>query len=275
MNLIINADDYGLTLNVSKGIIEGMKKGIITDTSAIVSTMDFPESAKMALENDICEMGLHCLLTMGQPILPANECKSLVNEKGYFYNREEFRHIEVNIEEVRNEIEAQIERFTSTGLKLNHLDTHHGFMNKSDEMTKLFIELAIKYDVPLRNELSRKGKDKAMDLYKEAKIIQTEHLFFNTKFPFHTIDEIIEYLELAQKTYEVVEIGCHPGYSDELLEKISVLNTDREIELEVFKNQSLIDFVRKENITLLSYSDLKKLNRRKKDKHEENNISCR
>lgn len=275
MNLIINADDYGLTINVSKGILEGMKKGIISDASAIVSTADFLESAKMALENDICEMGLHCLLTMGQPILPVNECKSLVNEKGCFYNREEFKHIEVNIEEVRRELEAQIERFTSTGLKLNHLDTHHGFMNKSEEMTKLFIELAVKYDVPLRNEVSRKGDKKVMDYYKEAKVIQTEHLFFNTKLPYHTVEEVIGYLNLALKTYEVVEVGCHPGYCDDLLKRISILNSDREKELEVFENQLLIDFIHKENISLLSYSDLKVLSGRKKEKHEENNISCR
>lgn len=274
MNLIINADDYGLTVNVSKGIIEGMKKGIISDTSAIVSTTDFPESAKMALENDICEMGLHCLLTMGQPILPVSECKSLVNEKGYFYSREEFKHREVNIDEVRRELEAQIERFTSTGLKLNHLDTHHGFMNKSEEMTKLFIELAIKYDVPLRNEASRKGDKRLMSYYKEAKILQTNHLFFNTKLPYHTVEEIIEYLEIALETCGVVEIGCHPGYCDELLKRISVLNSDREKELKVFENQSLINFIRKENITLLSYSDFKKWNG-KKEKYEEDIISCR
>ena len=33
MRLIVNADDFGLTENVSRGIIDGIKNGIITDTS--------------------------------------------------------------------------------------------------------------------------------------------------------------------------------------------------------------------------------------------------
>ena len=50
---IINADDYGLTINVSKAIILGLKKGILTDTNAIVNTPDFKASAEMAQSHGI------------------------------------------------------------------------------------------------------------------------------------------------------------------------------------------------------------------------------
>ena len=85
MKLIINADDYGLTINVSKAIILGLKKGILTDTNAIVNTPDFKASAEMAHSHGIHEMGLHCLLTMGKPLSHPESIPSLVNEKGMFY----------------------------------------------------------------------------------------------------------------------------------------------------------------------------------------------
>ena len=88
MKLIINADDYGLTDGVNRGILKGLKVGILTDTSAIVCAPAFRAGAELALKNGIREMGLLCLATMGWPILPAGRVRSLVSEDGRFFPRE-------------------------------------------------------------------------------------------------------------------------------------------------------------------------------------------
>lgn len=257
MKLIVNADDFGLTTNVSLGILHGMKTGIISDTSAIVSACDFKESALLALSQNVTTMGVHCLLTMGRPILNPEEVPSLVDEHGQFYTREGFKQKDVNLVEVKRELEAQIQTFLLSGLQLNHLDTHHGFMHKSEAMTRVFIELAHQYQVPLRYEAARKERAHDQHLVSEAGVIVCDDLYFNQGIPYHTIPTVVEYLERVKDSHRCVEIGCHPGWSDEKLRQYSVLNDDRERELEVFTSPQLLAYVRQHSIDLVSYSSFR------------------
>ena len=258
MKLIINADDYGLTINVSKAIILGLKKGILTDTNAIVNTPDFKASAEMAQSHGIHEMGLHCLLTMGKPLSRPESIPSLVNEEGMFYDRKTFKNININIKEAEKEINAQIQTFLSSGLKLSHITTHHGFMNKSKDMTDLFIKLSKQYKVPLRNEASKINDMLLTEYYKKNEIVMPDFLYFNHGTPYHTVDNIKYFLNKMNGVYHVIEIGCHPGYSDDYLRKISPLNDYREKELKVVMDEDLKNYITQLNITRISFSDLKK-----------------
>lgn len=256
MKLIINADDFGLTLGVSKGILEGMRHGVITDTSAITAAPDFMRSAALAMEQGVRVMGIHCLLTMGHPLLPAEQVPSLLNEEGCFYSRADFFKADVKINEARAELEAQIKRFLSTGLQLNHIDTHHGFMNKSKEMAALLLELSQKYQVPLRNEALRLPQEKRLCDVSLTSLPTTEALYFNHGIPYHTLDTMLAFLQEALACYDCVEIGCHPGYSDDQLRLLSVLNDDREKELDLLLSPQLKGFIHANKISLISYTAL-------------------
>ena len=259
MKLLINADDYGLTNNVSKGILYGMKNGCISATSAIVSCDGFLEDAKHVLDNGVRKMGLHCLLTVNRPIIDPKYVPSLVNEEGRFYSRKDFMNKEVDIREVELELEAQISMLRSTGLEFDHIDTHHGFMLKSREMFELFVRLAKKYDVPLRNEVSHEdpsNSDYYHKLLKDNGIKMVDYTYFNHGTPCHCIEDVLSFLKDALNRYETVEIGCHPGYSDDLLRSISILNDDRENDLNVMTSKELKDFIRENDIELIGYKDL-------------------
>lgn len=255
MNLVINADDFGLTKGVSLGILHGIKHGIITDTSAIVNTCAFEECTKLAIEQGIDTMGIHLLLTMGEPVLPKEQVPSLLTSDNRFCTRKQVSSMNFHIEEVRKELHAQITKFLQTGLKLNHIDTHHGFMNTSKEMAHLFIELSQMYGVPLRNEASLFSSDKVL-FDKQDDVFKTQMVYFNHGTPHHCVEDIITFLQEAHSQYDCVEIGCHPGYSDDELRKISVLNDDREIELAVFTDKRLQEFIKANNITLTNYTTL-------------------
>lgn len=257
MRLIVNADDFGLTVNVSRGIMEGMRRGIITDTSAIVNADDFSASAELARENGITEMGIHCLLTMGRPVLPKSQVSSLVDKDGRFYTHEVFRHKEIDICEAEAELEAQIQKLLRSGLKLNHIDSHHGIMGKSKEMTELFCSLSVKYGVPIRNEWSREeNSDEMQTKLNRLGIRAADLVYFNHGTPYHTVPDVLRFLEDALASRETVEIGCHPGHSDDVLRRISVLNDDREKELETVTDQRLIDYICENGIELIPFSEL-------------------
>lgn len=256
MKLIVNADDYGLTRGVSQAILDGMREGIITDTSALVTAPGFEESAAMALDVGVREMGLHVLLTMGKPALPTEKVLSLVNKEGNFYTRDEFLRRKIDIAEAEAEIEAQIGKLLKTGLKLNHIDSHHGLMNQNASMRDLFIRIGTKYDKPVRNEASRYCKKEVERIYFEKGLRMAEHFYVNHhSVSAHKTEHVLQYLEEALKQYRLVEIACHPGYNDEELEKISVLNKDRETDFAVFMNEEIKKYIRDNGIELVSYTD--------------------
>ncbi|WP_303973734.1 carbohydrate deacetylase [Streptococcus merionis] len=259
MKLIINADDYGCTVPVSLGILEGMKYGLITSTSAIVPCPYFNEMAIYAQEHGLKRMGLHSMLTMVRPTLTPSKVPTLVDENGDFFDRKGFMEKEVNINEARAELENQIRLFLETGLELDHIDTHHGFLMKNDEFFYMFLDLAEKYNVPLRNEISRMESAKALPYQNEIRsrgIKVVDRVYFNHGTPYHTVPDIINFLEEAAIRYPVIEIGCHPGHSDAYLRSISVLNDDREKELEVMTSPELRQYISEHDIQLINYDQL-------------------
>lgn len=258
MKLIINADDFGLSEGVSQGILEAMKHGVITDTSAIVCAPAFKKCAAMALNQGMTEMGVHLFLTMGRPITSPSLIPSLVDNDGCFYSREAFFTKDIDMKEAQRELEAQIRYFKSCGLTLNHLDSHHGLMTKSDDMAELIMKLAKTYGVPLRNEVSRYRFYTPFHAQKLQGVITPSLTYFNHGVPYHTLKELTAFINMSADQYDVVEIGCHPGYSDAYLRSITKLNDDREIELQLFMSEDIKKLLYRQQISLISYTDLKK-----------------
>lgn len=259
MKLLVNADDYGMTAGVSRGIIEGMQTGIVTSTSAIVNAPAFPACASYALEHGLDRMGVHAMLTMVRPLLPADEVPSLVDKQGRFRDRAGFFAAPASIEEARAELECQIETFLATGLSLTHIDTHHGFMMRDEAFFTMFLELAEHYGVPLRNEPSRRDTPLARrcrDLLAERSVPAVDMVYFNHGTPHHTVGDVEQFLADAESRYCVVELGCHPGYSDDELRLISVLNDDREAELAVVTDPGLRAFIAEHDIELVGYDGI-------------------
>lgn len=256
MRLIVNADDFGLTTGVSRAILYGMANGILTDTSALVTAPGFAASVALAQNAGVQAMGVHVLLTMGTPALPPEKVPSLVDANGRFYTRDQFLNRTISFMEVEAEIEAQIRLLKDSGLRLNHIDCHHGLMNTSSQMRELFIHLALRHGVPLRNEASRYCPPEIQQVYRDCGVQMTDHLYLNHHgVPTHKVEHVLDYLGQAQKQYELVEIGCHPGYNDKELESLSPLNRDREIELAVMTDAQILQCITANGIKLASYSE--------------------
>ena len=122
MKLILNADDYGSTVNVIEGILESMRSGLVKDTTFLVNSPHFDYAVKRAKEEGVTAMGLHLALTYRAPLLPASEVPSLVNSEGDFYPYPQYVEPHLKIEDVEKEWRAQIKKFQSSGLELTHLD---------------------------------------------------------------------------------------------------------------------------------------------------------
>jgi hopanoid biosynthesis associated protein HpnK len=127
--LIVNADDFGLTPAVNRGVARAFQNGIVTSTSLLVTGSAFEDAVALARQSPELDVGLHLALVEERSVLGPDVLPTLVDETGRFpHTSAEFirRAIlgGINWLEVEREIAAQIALFQETGLRLSHLDSH-------------------------------------------------------------------------------------------------------------------------------------------------------
>jgi predicted glycoside hydrolase/deacetylase ChbG (UPF0249 family) len=127
--LIINADDFGLSTGINRGILEAHEAGVVTSASLMVNTPGFTDAAARARTAPRLGVGLHLNLTAGRPLSPPHKVPSLCSARtGRLYSLARFaaRALagRVSAREVAIECAAQIERMRGSGVDITHLDGH-------------------------------------------------------------------------------------------------------------------------------------------------------
>ena len=127
--LIVNADDWGLTPAVNRGVVRAFQNGIVTSASLLVTGTAFEDAVALARQNPKLDVGLHLALVEERAVLGRDTLPTLVDEKGRF-PRTSSEFIQravlgrINWNEVEREIAAQLELFKKTGLRLSHVNSH-------------------------------------------------------------------------------------------------------------------------------------------------------
>ena len=76
--LIVNADDFGLTAGVSRGILDAHRTGIVTSTTLLVNRA-MPPAQIEELTASALGVGVHLNLTLGTPVADPKRVPSLVD----------------------------------------------------------------------------------------------------------------------------------------------------------------------------------------------------
>jgi predicted glycoside hydrolase/deacetylase ChbG (UPF0249 family) len=129
VNLIVNADDFGISEAVNRGIVEAHDRGIVTSTSIMATGPKFEHAVELARLRPSLAVGVHLVLTEHRPLIGAASAASLVRPDGAFEP-----HLKqlltkrmrgrVSLAEVRRELDEQIRRVRAAGIAINHLDGH-------------------------------------------------------------------------------------------------------------------------------------------------------
>lgn len=127
--LIINADDFGLSRGANLGVIRAWQQGILTSTSLMPGGLAFDEAVALAKENPGLQVGLHLTLVQGRGMLPRQGLPSLVDELGNFGNDPvlagmRYFFLKPLRKKLYREIEAQILKCLDAGIALSHVDGH-------------------------------------------------------------------------------------------------------------------------------------------------------
>jgi predicted glycoside hydrolase/deacetylase ChbG (UPF0249 family) len=133
--LVVNADDFGLSPGVSRGIVRAHLEGVVTSTSVLGNCDDLAGACALLAGAPSLGVGVHLSLVGGRPVAPAASLPTLTNADGGFPERAHdfitsWMRGRVDVSEIEREFDAQVVRVRDAGLRLDHLNTHRhlGFL---------------------------------------------------------------------------------------------------------------------------------------------------
>jgi len=125
--LVVNADDLGMTRGVNRGIIEAHRSGLVTSTSLIANGAAFEDAVARIRPCPDLSVGLHVNLTEGKPLAPGAK-SSLAGRRGRLYPlgalAARLTIGAVSSRDLEAEITAQAERVVGAGITISHFDSH-------------------------------------------------------------------------------------------------------------------------------------------------------
>jgi predicted glycoside hydrolase/deacetylase ChbG (UPF0249 family) len=284
--LIINADDFGFTPGVNRGILETMERGVVTSTTVSTNMPYSGEIGSLAARFPNVSIGIHFNLTVGKPLAPVGLVPSLVNDKGEFLGRAFVGRMtlgRIRFAQMVRELDEQVRRLVELGVHPGHFDSHqnkHLYPMFFAAVTKVAERWRIrKMRSYNRCLLSRNPcrRSRLLRYYMVNPRRAATHSLsrFITRYAhfrgLRTPDRLISLSNthsdgkyrhstwmwiLKQIPAGVSEIYVHPGYVDELLSEYSSYVEEREDEVKVLVDSEIQEAFVDNGIELVSFRDL-------------------
>ena len=155
IRLIARGDDIGSSHAANVACIRSYKKGIMTSVEVMVPCGWFSEAVKMLNENPGLDVGVHVVLTSEWENIkwrPLTKATGLTDADGYFYptiwKRKDapagtaLREANWKIEEIEEEMRAQIELAVRKIPHVSHLTCNMGCSSWDPKVKELWAKLA-------------------------------------------------------------------------------------------------------------------------------------
>jgi chitin disaccharide deacetylase len=218
--LIVNADDFGASGGINRGIVHAYEHGLVTSTSLMVRMPATEEAVRLARERPPLSVGLHVDLTGEGTPAPAD-----INDVGA----------------CRAEIRAQLERFERLlGRSPTHIDAHR-HVHRLPHLEPLFVEAAADAGLPLREHSEVRLFS---DFYGQWEDGETHPEWISAESLIRMLDK-----EIGPG---VTELSCHPGLFDPALD--SPYHRERELELQPLCDATVRRHVEESGLVLVSFA---------------------
>jgi predicted glycoside hydrolase/deacetylase ChbG (UPF0249 family) len=148
--LIVNCDDLGMCHSANEGVYSSLRDGIATSATLMVPC---PWSREAAAQYRGEDVGVHLTLTAEWELYrwgPITQAPSLLGGDGGFPRTIEDAWDHADLDEVRRELRAQVERAILWGFDVTHLDSHMGTLQLRPEFFDVYLDLAVEFDLPIR-----------------------------------------------------------------------------------------------------------------------------
>jgi|SRR5580765_2636217 len=228
-HLIVNADDFGLSNGVNRGIIRAHEEGILTSASLMVRQPAAGAAAEYACEHPRFSVGLH--VDLAEWIFSGGEWvakyKVVPSE---------------DASAVAAEVARQLEAFRRLlGKAPTHIDSHQ-HVHRNEPARSALLDVAKQIGVPLRD--CSEAVRFCGDFYGQT----GEGEAFPDGISMENLLKIFSELPDGW-----TEVSCHPGNDDDL---DSVYRDERKVEMNVLCDPRVRAALDTQGIKLLSFHDL-------------------
>ncbi|MEY3362307.1 MAG: hypothetical protein RL531_2026 [Actinomycetota bacterium] len=258
--LIINCDDLGSTRAANVAIYEALRDGVATSATLMVPCPWSRDAASGYRGEDI---GVHLTLTSEWETYrwgPITRSPSLLDGDGGFPRTLEDVWDHADLDEVRKECRAQIERAIYWGFDVSHLDSHMGTLQLRPAFFDVYLELAVEFGLPLR--MAGGAAEAALGfpfrrLAEEEGIVFPDHFVYTPVGQRDAIDRTLTDLRPG-----VTEVYFHPAVdTDELRSSHPDWAGRVRDHVSVCTDAAFRDLVASTGATLIGYRQLRELQR--------------
>ena len=206
--VIINADDFGMSLSVNDAIMAAFERGLLSSTTLLVNMAGFDDAVKKIHAHSLTNVGLHLNLFEGKPLTEAMNTVPCFVENNLFHGKAVPPLIPGQYQEIiYYELKAQIEKFLQIGFLPMHLDSHaHRHTNWT--VGGILIRLAEEYSIPAirqSNNLRKTSfKRKFMTTCYNHRLGRLRKTTYFGNIP--------EATAALTKISGVMEVMCHPRF---------------------------------------------------------------
>jgi len=249
MKVIFNADDFGLSKGVNYGIIDSFLHGPVRSTTLMAGGAAFEHAVELAKLHPKLGVGAHLQLTASQSV--GGPYKTLTDKTGRFHSLVEMtKRAEeglIDLQEVEAEYHAQMQKILSTGITIDHLDSHHHSHHLPGVMD-VFFHIAKEYHIPLVR-MADKALLNGIDHLRT--IDRFDDRFYLDQLSIDTIRTVLE--EFPEGS---VEFMCHPAYIDQALCDASSYALPRMKELNILTSVELQNLLYDKCVDVCKYTDI-------------------
>ncbi len=259
--LIINCDDLGMCHSANEGVYHSLRHGIATSATLMVPCPWAREAAARYRGEDV---GVHLTLTAEWELYrwgPITQAPSLLGGDGGFPRTIEDAWDHADLDEVRRELRAQIERAILWGFDVTHLDSHMGTLQLRPEFFDVYLDLAVEFSLPLR--LSGRSTQELVgfpfrDLADEEGVLAPDHFVYYSGVG-------------ARSAFETYFDGLRPGVTELYLHpatdhaELRALAPDWARRVDdhqlLTADRDLVERLEANGVQLISWRDLRELQR--------------
>lgn len=247
--LIVNADDFGLTDGVTRGIALAIRQGVVTSTTAMACVAGAAARLKRWAPVLPGRIGAHLQLTTGHALTDPARIPTLCEPDGNFPTSRKSL-ASASTAEIVVEWDEQFRFLRAAGIEPTHIDTHH-HVHKYPNVFEAFCEIASRFHVPAR-ALTPSMREEFL----RANIACPDVLIVEFYGEGLTPGDLLALLEQATSRPAVIEVMCHPGILCEDLEHLSKYVQEREMEMDALCSPGLRKQLEERGFELVAYPAL-------------------
>jgi len=259
--LILNCDDLGSSRSANVAVYEALRQGLATSASLMVPCPWARDAAAQYRGDDV---GVHLTLNSEWERYrwgPVTHAPSLLDGDGGFPRTVPDTWDHADLEEVRRECRAQVERAILWGFDVSHLDSHMGTLQLRADFFDVYLELAVDFGLPLRMA-GASGQRRVGFPYRE--VAAAEGVVFSDHFVYTTGVGSRRDVERALFDLRpgVTEVYFHPAVdTDELRASHPDWAGRVEDHALLCRDPSFADLAERTGATLIGFRELRELQR--------------